>query len=154
MRFTVLAVLLLSCTTSPDDTSEITYDVCAPITLSASHADQLQLSGIAGAMQLWAARGASRLTLASPSSIELRFEDAALVFHGCYDDHASVVYINQSITDPDTLSIVIAHELGHAFGLRHVDPHERRSLMNPGNLTVPPSDADRQALEALWGPCR
>jgi predicted Zn-dependent protease len=48
---------------------------------------------------------------------------------------------------------VIAHELGHAFGLVHVSPDTRPSVMNPGNTTVAPNDGDRAALEALWGTC-
>ena len=48
---------------------------------------------------------------------------------------------------------VIAHELGHAFGLFHVPASERISLMNPGNLTTPPTTADQAALAALWGSC-
>ena len=146
-------MFVFACNAPTDDTIDVTHDVCAPVSISAENADLLQLSGIAGAMQLWSARGASTLTLESPSSIEVRFETAALAFHGQYDDQASVVYINQSITDPAALSIVIAHELGHAFGLQHVSPSERPSLMNPGNLATPPTDADRRALEALWGPC-
>jgi predicted Zn-dependent protease len=63
------------------------------------------------------------------------------------------VLVNRAITDRAELAIVVAHELGHAFGLVHIDVATRASLMNPGNLTTPPTDADQRALEALWGAC-
>ena len=90
---------------------------------------------------------------AGTDSIQLRFEPAALAFHGLYDDETSVVYINSDIEALAPLSVVIAHELGHSFGLPHVPSNERRSLMNPGNLITPPTDADQAAVAALWGTC-
>lgn len=83
--------------------------------------------------------------------MEVRFDEAAPPFHGLYDDSEGVIYINRGIIDERTLSIVIAHELGHAFGLLHVD--DRESVMNPGNLDTPPNAADQAAIEALWGAC-
>jgi len=47
----------------------------------------------------------------------------------------------------------VAHELGHAFGLVHVPQSERTSLMNPGNISTPPTVEDQAALAALWGTC-
>jgi hypothetical protein len=62
--------------------------------------------------------------------------------------------INRAITDRATIAIVIAHELGHVFGLAHVEAVTRISLMNPGNVTTPPTAADQLTLEAQWGTCR
>ncbi|HEY5949139.1 MAG TPA: matrixin family metalloprotease, partial [Kofleriaceae bacterium] len=59
-------------------------------------------------------------------------------------------YINETLAHAQ-LPIVVAHELGHAFGLVHVS--DRPSLMNPGNVTTPPNESDRQALAGLWGTC-
>jgi Zn-dependent peptidase ImmA (M78 family) len=107
-----------------------------------------------GAQDLWRDRGAPSLGYRAGATLEVRFDSAAPQFHGLYDDQAGVIYVNQDLVDPGLLSIVIAHELGHAFGLLHIDAGERASVMNPGNLTTPPTDADQAAIEALWGACQ
>ena len=50
--------------------------------------------------------------------------------------------------------MTIAHEIGHAFGLWHVKPSVRRSVMNPGNTTVTPTERDVDSVRALWGKLR
>lgn len=116
-------------------------------------ASSVQTDGIAGAMALWRDHGAAALGAANGASLEVKFELATGAFHGLYDDRSGVIYVNERLTDPTTLSIVLAHELGHAFGLHHVSPDERPSVMNPGNLDIAPTDEDRRTLEALWGVC-
>jgi Matrixin len=137
------------------------HDVCAPIALTVSAPTGAQRAGIDGALTLWRDHGVGTLSVIDgvaagpdgPDAIELRFQEAALPFHGLYDDETGVVFINRAIEDQTPLSIVIAHELGHAFGLPHVPFAERPSLMNPGNFVTPPTDDDRAAIEALWGRC-
>lgn len=137
------------------------HDVCAPISLAVrdpAAPTDLQRAGIDGALALWRDRGIGMVSLvdagtAGPDAIALRFQLAALPFHGLYDDETDTVYINSSLVDPSPLAITIAHELGHSFGLLHVPASERRSLMNPGNLVTPPTDADLAAIQALWGRC-
>lgn len=150
-------VLVAACSGSSDHTIDVAHDVCAPIALTARSASTGQLAGIDGALASWRTRGAATVAMSESSgdaaAIDIRFEAAALAFHGHYDDETSVVYINNAISDPSALAIVIAHELGHAFGLSHIAAAERRSLMNPGNLVTPPTEGDQQALEARWGPC-
>jgi len=140
-----------------DTTIDRTFDPCASLTVVPIGATAVQETGITAALELWRAQGVPMLAAGSvvpanvAQSVEIRFEAAAAAFHGLYDDERAIVFINQNITDPDPLAIVVAHELGHAFGLPHIDA--RVSLMNRGNLVTPPTDGDRAALEALWGSC-
>ncbi len=135
------------------------HDVCAPIALAVHQPSEAQAAGIEHAISMWRTHGVDTISMidgggaAGPGAIEVRFEAAALSFFGLYDDEAGVVYINSAIEQLSPLSIVIAHELGHAFGLPHVEVDERDSLMNPGNRVTPPTAEDQAAIEALWGRC-
>lgn len=141
----------VACTGGAGDTTiDITHDPCSGITLLDAGASTSQRAGIAGALQLWAERGVA-LTGTDPTTIEILFEPASVAFRGVYDDERGIIHINDAIDEMSQLSIVIAHELGHAFGLEHVS--NRPSVMNPANLTTIPTDDDRTAVEALWGQC-
>jgi hypothetical protein len=136
-------------------------DPCAPLGIVAAPATAVERDGIAGALALWRDRGVAAfdpVDAPAPAvpgaSLEIRFDDAADVFHGVYDPAGGRVLINRGIADASRFSIVIAHEFGHAFGLIHIAPATRTSLMNPDNLTTPPTEADQRALEAMWGSCR
>ena len=160
---------LASCATESSE-SYLARDPCAPLSLAAPTATAAEQTGISGAVALWRDRGVAAFdvapddapaadpTTASASTgalpIEIRFDAAASTFHGVYDPATARVLINRDLTDPATLAIVIAHELGHVFGLAHIAPATRLSLMNPGNLVTPPTEADQGALEARWGRCR
>ncbi|HZJ65224.1 MAG TPA: hypothetical protein VFD36_17050 [Kofleriaceae bacterium] len=138
-------------------TTYVARDPCAPLALTTPAATSDELDGIAAARALWRDRGVAAfdpVASTSGSPIAIRFDDAAEVFHGVYDPESATIVINRAITDRATLAIVIAHELGHVFGLAHVAAVTRISLMNPGNLATPPTDADQRTLEALWGACR
>jgi Zn-dependent peptidase ImmA (M78 family) len=71
---------------------------------------------------------------------------------GFYDDVDVKLEISDALSD-DQRAIVIAHELGHAFGLVHVAATERASVMNVANLRIAPTAADQLAVAALWGDC-
>lgn len=140
---------LVACGT-PDATIDITHDACSGVSLVTHEPTATQTAGIDDAIALWTGRGVV-LGRESGATIEVRFEEASGAFRGLYDDEDGIIYINRQLTEPSRLSIVIAHELGHAFGLVHVTEHT--SLMTPGNLTTPPTEADQRAVEALWGVC-
>ena len=127
------------------------HDACAPLALVTTSVVDVQRLALDAAQSLWRDRGAPALGLRASSTLEVRFEPAAEVFHGLYDDAQDLIYINAGLEDPNVLAIVIAHELGHAFGLVHVT--DRISIMNAGNLTTPPTEADQGALQGLWGTC-
>lgn len=134
------------------------HDACAPLTVTTAAASPAEQAGIDGALALWRDHGVSAFDVspdaAAPGpTIDIQFADAAAAFHGVYDPTGNRVLINRDLTDPATIAIVIAHELGHAFGLVHISSAARRSLMNPGNLVTPPTEADQQAVQALWGHC-
>jgi hypothetical protein len=154
-----MLVALAACGGS-DRSEYVARDPCATLVVTAGDATAVERDGIAGALALWRDRGvaafdATAAAGAAPAgAIEIRFEDAAAAFHGVFDPAADQILINRDLADRATLGIVIAHELGHVFGLIHIAPAARLSLMNPGNLITPPTDDDQRALEALWGSCR
>ena len=143
---------LVGCGTANDTEIKLQHDACAPLALVSDSATDVQHTGMMDAQVLWRDHGAPSVGLRADTTVNVVFEDAAAAFHGLYDDANGVIYINRGLTDPKTLSIVIAHELGHAFGLPHIT--DRDSVMNPGNLKIVPNDEDAKALEALWGPCQ
>jgi hypothetical protein len=138
----VACLALVACASS-DDTIDRTFDPCA-LAITAT-GDATQMAGITDALALWG------ITPGEGEPLEVRFEEAAPAFHGFYDDERGIVLVNQRITDPKALAVVIAHELGHAFGLPHID--DRASLMNRGNLAITPTDDDRALVTARWGSC-
>jgi hypothetical protein len=144
-------IVLAACGGASEGELARSYDPCAPITVDTAGMTAEQANGVAGGIALWRAAGVTGFDAGAGETIRVEFQDAAPAFHGFFDAAAGVVYVNTDLTDPAELAIVVAHELGHAFGLVHVQ--DRTSLMNPGNLATPPTDGDRAALAALWGAC-
>jgi hypothetical protein len=141
----------------PDHVMDIVFDVCEPFAVPSPDADAVQRAGIASALELWREHGIAAAATTTPADgmpvLEVRFAEASPVFRGIYEDEEGVIYINRDIGDPETLAIVMSHEMGHAFGLWHVSGDERVSVMNPGNLDIAPTSDDGLALVDVWGPC-
>lgn len=154
------ALLASACSSVPATADPVHFDPCQPLALLADAAlTPAQASGISAAIELWNGRAASRLLLARAGevpagvpTVPIHFQAAAAPFHGLYDDARGRVFINLDLTD-HAQAIAIAHEVGHSFGLEHVDAARRTSLMNPGNLDVEPTEGDIEALAERWGGC-
>ena len=148
----VLALVSVGCS----DASELVppehvFDPCAPLAIAGVDANAAELASIADASQLWGDVGISGpLETGAGDSVGVAFGAAAPGVFGFYDDAAAIIHVSDALTAGQR-AIVIAHELGHAFGLVHVTG--RGSVMNAGNLTIVPTDEDRGDVAALWGDC-
>jgi hypothetical protein len=157
-----LAPLLLFAGCAPNGygVARVTFNLCEPLVVTPdADATPDQLDGISQAEALWNTIAGARLALpaaavaaAGASMLPLHFQAAAGNFHGLYDDQSVQVFINSDLAGHDRV-VTIAHELGHTFGLSHVPPDQRPSVMNPGNLTVEPTSQDAAKVEAIWGSC-
>jgi hypothetical protein len=130
----------------------ITFDPCTGISAQASaDASPVQAQGVRDAVALWHKVADLKLS-ADPgmATVPVGFQKAADVFHGLYEPDRGDVLINQDLSDPHQLAVVIAHELGHSMGLVHVTYN---SVMQSGNVTIEPQPADAQALIGIWGQC-
>jgi len=151
-----LACLLLVCCVSsdPDTHLDVTYDPCAGLVVSAPAANAEQSSNIDAALASWSSVTAARLTRTEVPgwpSVKITFQDAPEAMRGVYDDERGLVFVNRRLENPRSMRITIAHELGHAFGLWHVDG--RASVMNAGNIKIDPNTEDAASLRALWPSC-
>jgi hypothetical protein len=162
----VAVVVAALCTLAPGCGGEtdsagaaVVFDPCAPLALVLDpQASAAQAQGIADGLALWNARAQTRLSVVSAppapgaAAVPVHFQGAAAPFHGLYDPGTGQVFINDDLADHQRM-VAVAHEVGHAFGLKHVSTDERASLMNAGNLDVDPTAADADALAGLWGRC-
>jgi hypothetical protein len=139
----------------------IAFDPCTPLSLAPdATATAAQQAGVAAGAALWnASAGSDLLMAAAPAAdagttpvLPIHFQVAAAPFHGLYDAPHGQVFVNEDLVGED-LAITVAHEVGHAFGLVHISPDVRASLMNPGNLSVLPTPQDVATLADIWGRC-
>jgi hypothetical protein len=153
-----LLLLLAACGGAGDSQIDITFDPCAPVAVVVDgEATPEQRASVEDAVRMWNQLGATRLTVAATAdtpTIPIRFEDAAAQFHGVYEDEAGIIFVNRRLDDDHARAVTVAHELGHAFGLFHIETSVRISVMNRANLIVEPNLEDQAALTALWTACR
>src|SRR6185312_11812006 len=125
----------------------LTFDACAPVALipDAPPTDR-QAVGLAAAVAAWNRLAGTRLTLEATDQlpvIPVQFQKAAAPSHGLYDGQRGMIFINDDL-DGSPLAVTVAHEIGHAFGLVHVDPADRRGR-GPGGRAVGRLSPDRPA---------
>lgn len=144
-----MLIALAGCVSSLDTT---TFDPCQPTTLVAPNATDDQVASIDDAIAMWHQIGVE-ITRGEPGNVRVEFRSAALALYGFYEDATGTIYINTGFTDETQRAIILAHELGHAFALDHIAARVRASVMNPGNVTRAPDDADRATLFSKWGEC-
>lgn len=155
-----LLALVYGCAQPTSSGPAVVFDACQALSLAPSAgATEEETAGLRAAAALWNDAAHAHLTVvdeaAAPSGVALlpvRFQAAAALSHGFYDAPSGQVFINTDLQQP-SLAIAIAHEVGHAFGLVHVSPDLRESIMNPGNLDLAPTPDDVGALTILWGRC-
>jgi hypothetical protein len=134
----------------------VRFDACSPLNLLVDEAaSPIQTEGVRAAIDLWNGRAFTHLQTGAAVAdgaaiLPVHFRTAATASRGFFDPQAGEVLINDKLSD-HTLAVVIAHEVGHAFGLVHVSG--RPSVMAPANLNVEPTADDVNALAQLWGPC-
>jgi hypothetical protein len=140
-----------------ETTAGVVHDACSHLlVLPAEDSRNAEREGVGRGISFWHDVGvtAPRLeqTSAGPT-VPVHFEVAPEAFRGVYEPSTGEVFVNRRLEDSFERSVTVAHELGHALGLPHVPPSERPSMMNPGNLTVLPTNEDVEALARLWGDC-
>jgi hypothetical protein len=152
------ACSLFACVGGDDAPPPAMADPCMPVVLVAVvGTTDAERGSLADAAALWNAVAPIHLGVDAAgaadgaTTIPVRFTAAPLAFLGAYEPDQKDVVVNSEIPDEPTRAIVLAHELGHAFGLAHVSG--RPSVMNASNSTVAPNAGDAAALAALWGSC-
>lgn len=158
LRFLLVAALLPMAACLADDTIDTTFDPCSPLTIvtSADTAEH-ELQSIEEAIVAWDQVLPTQISagsaLGEANELSVFFDSGDTFFRAIYFDKLGAIFISRQKLAPEDFALAIAHELGHAFGLRHVPAQERASVMNVGNLVIAPNADDASAVGALWESC-
>ena len=152
-----VAMGLSACGVHDDDRIDTVFDACTTLVLDpVDGVSEAQRKSVSEGAKMWNQLAGTQLTLdpiEDAPRVPIHFDPAGAAFHGLYDDERGIVFVNDDLSNNDARSVTVAHELGHAFGLFHVDPKSRESVMNNGNLVFVPNASDADALAQLWGRC-
>lgn len=157
-RSTLLVGLACISACSGNDDVDTVYDPCSPLAIAVlgDHGDA-EVAGVESAIAAWARVLPTQITIgATPGAADalpIRFESGESFYRAIYWDAVGEISVSRDRLDPDDYALAIAHEMGHAFGLLHVDKSDRASVMNVGNLEIVPNDEDAAAVRALWDTC-
>lgn len=88
--------------------------------------------------------------LAEEKALLVTFRELSPILNGTYVDEDGEILINNALSEKEQ-AVTLAHEMGHAFGLLHVE--NSPSVMNAGNKTTAPTDEDADLMRALWSSC-
>lgn len=167
-----MSLLTTSCEKAePDEFIDIVFDPCETIFLEVqSTFSNEQYEAVRQAGRMWndllgSSIGISELAAnmdvyqdgdapfsVADRTIPVVFDRAAEAFRGYYDDENGVIYINDRLAI-ENIAYTLAHEIGHSFGLFHIEKTNRISVMNHGNMSIAPNREDAKAVENLWGIC-
>lgn len=158
LRVLLVAALLPIAACLANDTIDTTFDPCSPLTIATSaDTEEHELQSIEEAIVAWDQVLPTQISAGNSSGeaneLSVFFDSGDTFFRAIYFDKLGAIHISRQKLAPEDFALAIAHELGHAFGLRHVPDQERASVMNVGNLVIPPNAGDAFAVGALWESC-
>jgi hypothetical protein len=143
-----LLPLVGACGSDETEGPAVVYDACqSTLLVPGADVTASERESLGDALALWrdvAGPGLSVTDTQLTQVLPIGFQSAAPSFFGLYRPDRGDILINRELSDRHARAITMAHEIGHAFGLAHVTGH--RSLMNPGNLQVPPAAEDTQLI--------
>ncbi len=155
---TILVGLACIAACSSNDDVDTVYDPCSPLAIAVvGESGAAEVAGIEGAIAAWNHVLPTQITIGvmpgAADVLPIRFESGDTFYRAIYWDAFGEISVSRDRLAPEDYALAIAHEMGHAFGLLHVDKSERASVMNVGNLEIEPNDEDAAAVRALWDAC-